>query len=299
MKGRCVIIALAATAVGAAAGWFAAGTANSSADDIGRARCPQRADCGGLGQAALPAERSNATARAVAAKPKRKAPIRSTADAEVKRRALEKRVRFLEDSIRIAKEKQPPKALDANTASNEEIVERLMKLPSEWERDKELERLGTNRLYTFTMSQLGKLCPKKYAAPGRDAKALHDRMLEKTAERLAILDSVDQSLMTEEEKARHCELADALARLPELYAEKMSLEDGSFGSRTLGDVVDGLIHLISNNKRREVLLAEERKTLISQAAKHFDMPDDAAADLLSAMDDVADATDDTFFYRKK
>ena len=41
------------------------------------------------------------------------------------------------------------------------------------------------------------------------------------------------------------------------------------------------------------------ETLISQAAKHFDMPDDAAADLLSAMDDVADATDDTFFYRKK
>ena len=58
MKSRCVMIAVAALAVGVAAGWFAGGNANLSADGSGRARCPQRADGGGLGQAALPAERS-------------------------------------------------------------------------------------------------------------------------------------------------------------------------------------------------------------------------------------------------
>ena len=61
-----VIIAVAAFAAGAAAGWFAAVAANSSADDTGRARCPQRAESDGSRQTAIPE-----------AKPKRKAPTRS------------------------------------------------------------------------------------------------------------------------------------------------------------------------------------------------------------------------------
>ena len=39
--------------------------------------------------------------------------------------------------------------------------------------------------------------------------------------------------------------------------------------------------------------------LISQAVRHFNIPDDAAADLLAATDDVANAMDTAFFYRKK
>ena len=279
----------AALAVGAAAGWFAAGVRSDGASPSQRG-----GDDGGV------VATQNARPHQPVAKPKRKAPIRSSSDAEVQRRALEKRVRFLEDSIRIAKEKKPPKAFDATTASNEEIVERLMKFPTEWERDQELQRLGTNRFYTFTVGQLGKLCPKMYGELSREEKEVYyGRLFEKTAERLAILDSVDQSLMTDDERALHGEFADDLAHLPKWYDEKLFHLDDSIENKTIGEVIGDVQMLVDHQKRREVLLSEERKMLISQAVRHFDIPDDAAADLLTATDDVVKAMDTAFFYRKK
>ena len=104
MKMKNIIIAVAALAVGAAVGWFAGVLGNGERGmGNGWARCPQRADGGGLGQApllghplrgrtssggcALPVHRNGQDARCPsdvpAAKPKRKAPIRSSSDAEV------------------------------------------------------------------------------------------------------------------------------------------------------------------------------------------------------------------------
>ena len=221
-------------------------------------------------------------------------------DAEVKRRALEKRVRFLEDSIRIAKEKKPPKAFDATTASNEEIVERLMKLPTEWDRNQALQRLGKKRLNTFTMGQLGKLCPKMYGELSREEKEVYlGRVFEKSAERLAILESVDKSLMTDDERSLHQGFADDLARITELYNEKAYHLDDSIENKTYGEVMGDMKKISDYQKRRAALLSKEREMLISQTAKHFGLPDDAAADLLTAMDEVAEATDPTVFYRKK
>ena len=70
MKTKSVITAIAAFAVGAVIGWFAAGVANSPVDDTGRARCHRCADAGGVGRVAMPDVGSSA------AKPKRSAPTR-------------------------------------------------------------------------------------------------------------------------------------------------------------------------------------------------------------------------------
>ena len=78
MKTKNVIIAVAALVVGVAIGWFAAGVANSSGDDPGRACCPRCADAGGVGRVAIPDVGSSA------AKPKRSAP---TPSAESERKA--------------------------------------------------------------------------------------------------------------------------------------------------------------------------------------------------------------------
>ena len=290
-QSKIVAFLSVALAVGVVAGWFAAGVRSDGASPSQRG-----GDDGGV----VATQNARPQRTPHVAKPKRKAPIRSSSDAEVQRRALEKRVRFLEDSIRIAKEKKPPKAFDATTASNEEIVERLMKFPTEWERDQELQRLGTNRFYTFTMGQLGKLCPKMYGELSREEKEVYyGRLFEKTAERLAILDSVDQSLMTDDERALHGEFADDLAHLPKWYDEKLFHLDDSIENKTIGEVIGDVQMLVDYQKRREVLLSEERKMLISQAVRHFDIPDDAAADLLTATDDVVKAMDTAFFYRKK
>ena len=95
---KLIVLALV---VGAAVGWFVGGVGERLARRSfgegggmgnGRARCPQRADGGGLGQAALPVDGNGQDARCPsagpAAKPKRKAPIRSSSDAEVQRRIL-------------------------------------------------------------------------------------------------------------------------------------------------------------------------------------------------------------------
>jgi len=294
---KITVLLSAALAFGAAAGWFAAGLWGTKTGRTGE--MPVAVNGQDAHSPSFNGQDVRCSRAIPAAKPKRKAPIRSSSHEKVQKRALEKRVRFLEDSLRIAKEKQTPKKADVTTASNEEIMERLLKLPTEGERDKELDRLGTNRLYTFTMGQLGKLYPKRYAAPSKDSKVWHARMVEKTAERLAILDSLDQSTMTEEERSLHRDFEEALVQLPEVYLEKLCLEDGSFAERTLGEVIENIQQLVSSQKRMDTLKAQERKMLISQMAKHFDVPDDAAADLLTVMDDVATFTDGTVFYRKK
>ena len=55
MNAKNILFAILALSVGAAAGWFAAG--------VGRARCPQRAVDGGLGQTAPPVHRNGQDAR--------------------------------------------------------------------------------------------------------------------------------------------------------------------------------------------------------------------------------------------
>ena len=78
MKMKNAIIAVAALAVGAAVGWFAGGLENGERGiGNGRARCPQRAVDGGLGQAALSVagngQDARCPSRVPAAKPRRKA----------------------------------------------------------------------------------------------------------------------------------------------------------------------------------------------------------------------------------
>ena len=91
MQMKNIIIAVAALALGAAVGWFVGGVGERGMGN-GRARCPQRADDGGLGQTAPPVHRNRQDARCPssgqAATPKRKAPIRSSSDVDVQRRIL-------------------------------------------------------------------------------------------------------------------------------------------------------------------------------------------------------------------
>ena len=95
MQMKNIIIVVAALAAGVAAGWFAGVL-------VGRV-VPNAPMAAAWDKPPLPAERSNATARADAARPKRKAPIRSTADAEVQKRILENKISYLEKCIAAAK----------------------------------------------------------------------------------------------------------------------------------------------------------------------------------------------------
>ena len=167
--GTIHILVLVAFAVGAAAGWFAAGArgerkggnvelwncGNVETANDGRARSP------------VSPERSEPRKRWLQgcapnekAKPRRKAPIRSSADAEVQKRILENKISYLEKCIAAAKVSDA-KPAEKKRETNAEIVARLMKLPTENERWTALERLDRKTNMSFTLGEMKRLCPAR------------------------------------------------------------------------------------------------------------------------------------------
>ena len=208
MQTKNIIIAILALAVGAVAGWFAAGLANPSVEAAGRARCPQRADGGGLGQAALPTAQPNATARPAVAKPKRKAPIRSSSDAEVQRRILMGRVATLKKQLAVAKRmdearKNSPSATESDTAKNFRIREE--------ETNNLKKHTGKAKQGDWTVGEMLKYAPTFFAAQVGRAVDRTCLTMSRVTDALAFLDTVDVSHMTEEERTVHERYAQKLA----------------------------------------------------------------------------------------
>ena len=87
------------------------------------------------------------------AKPRRKALIRSLAGAEVQKRILENKISYLEKCIAAAKGLDA-KPVEKKRESNAEIVERLMKLPTENERWTALNRLDEKTQMSLTMGEM-------------------------------------------------------------------------------------------------------------------------------------------------
>ena len=100
-----------------------------------------------------------------AAKPWRKALIRSSADAEVQKRILENKISYLEKCIAAAKGVDAKPAEKTNE-TKAEIIERLMKLPSDNERYIAFTHLDEKTQMSFTMGELKKLCPKQMSIDG-------------------------------------------------------------------------------------------------------------------------------------
>ena len=285
MKTGNIILAVVALGIGGAAGWFAAGltgtTGVSPVRDGEGAVATQQAREGRA--PARPDQNAESAPRTM-----RKAPIRSANDVEVQKRILERRIHYLEQGIRIAKEKRARKVDNAKSASNAELVERLLKLPTEWEREKALEQLGEERMKSLTLAELSRILPKAFEVPD-EAVAGCKRTVEKTGFRLGILDSVDPSGMSEEERNHHAAFVDNYASMPGLFVKMLNLD--AYDRVTWGEQLEDIQRLIAASKRRDELLPRERQMLLSQAAKSFKVPDESAAGLMSALDEVSKMTD--------
>ena len=286
MKSEFLLVwIVVALGFGAAAGWFVAGltgtTGVSPVRDGEGAVATQQAREGRA--SARPDQNAKSAPRTM-----RKAPIRSANDVEVQKRILERRIHYLEQGIRIAKEKRARKVNNAKAASNAELVERLMKLPTEWEREKALEQLGEERMKSLTLAELSRILPKAFEVPD-EAVAGCKRTVEKTGFRLGILDSVDQSGMSEEERNHHAAFVDNYASMPGLFVKMMNLD--AYDRVTWGGQLEDIHRLLAAGKRRDELLPQERQLLLSQAAKSFKVPDESVAGLMSALDEVSKMTD--------
>ena len=289
-------LAVVALAVGGVAGWFAAGAwskcenvevckcANVETANDGRARSPSAPN----GRARRPATADS--------KPRRKALIRSSADAEVQKRILENKISYLEKCIAVAKgndAKPTPKKRETNA----EIVERLMKLPTDTERYFAFTRLDEKTQMSLTIGELKKLCPRQMTIDEELAEKLAerlDKMTEVNARRIGILEAFNPSGLNDEERKVHAEFMDFLAECPDVFAKMIDQRD----SMTWGEVNGRIKQMISTYKRGAELVKKEHGMLVTQVVKSFEISDGDAMELRTTLDDVWDATSSGYFEKK-
>ena len=284
MRARFETILAAAVAlcVGVAAGWFAAARAwgncgNVETANVGRAR-----------SSSAPTEK---------AKPRRKALIRSSADAEVQKRILENKISYLEKCIAAAKVSDA-KPAEKMRETNAELVERLMKLPTENERWTAYLRLDKKTQMALTLGEMKRLCPKhtvEALATAREREKALDRMTELTARRIGILWSLDRSSLTEEESAIHSDFMENVAGIPGLYADFMDQRD----TMTIGEIMGRSQKFISCAKRCDELRDKERAMLVSLASRCFEVPEADAEELQLAIAEAFDFTNPLYFSNYK
>ena len=286
-RSGTILVAVVALAVGGVAGWFTAGVwggaavstkppcrdATAREGDIGRARSMN-----------APKEK---------AKPRSKALIRSSADAEVQKRILENKISYLEKCIAVAKgcdAKPSPKKRETNA----EIVERLMKLPTENERWTALMRLDRKTNMSFTLGEMKRLCPEHTELALSEPPGWRDKMTEVAARRIGILDAFDPSGLNEEERKVHTEFMEFLAEGPEAFVNMIDQND----SMTMGEVWECIEKVVSTLKRGAELVKKEREMLVTQTVKSFEIPDGDAVDLRATLDEVRDVTRFMYFEEK-
>ncbi len=268
MQRLSYICALSATLValsaGIAAGWFLAGSRGPDETSIGGGR---------------EVRSSGKTPRA------RKSPIKSSSSAEVRERILEKRIELLEKTIRNTKERRAAaKSDDLKSAEGKELFDRLMKIPEGWKRDKEMERLGEKKLASFTMEQMAELSPKQFAVPEGCAVRFKQNAAQR-ASRLAFLESLDQSGMSAEERELHCAYLENYAKLVDSMTKwPVSKED--YKVWTYGETIENLGAFFAALKTGNEAWPEEKKMLVSQVSKAFEVPENDVLDMMPSLDEV-------------
>ena len=302
MRTRCgtILVAVVALAVGGVAGWFAAG-AWSKCENVEVCKCEnvEVCKCGNVETVNVGARSPNApngrARRPVTAdsKPRRKALIRSSTDAEVQKRILENKISYLEKCIAAAKgsdAKPSPKKRETNA----EIVARLMKLPTENERWTALMRLDRKTNMSFTLGEMKRLCPEHTELALSEPPGWRDKMTEVAARRIGILDAFDPSGLNEEERKVHTEFMEFLAEGPEAFVNMIDQND----SMTMGEVWECIEKVVSTLKRGAELIKKEREMLVTQTVKSFEIPDGDAVDLRATLDEVRDVTRFMYFEEK-
>ena len=304
-----ILVAMVALAVGGAAGWFAAG-AWSKCENVKVCKCGnvETANDGRARSSSAPNGRAHRPATADS-KPRRKALIRSSADAEVQKRILENKISYLEKCIAAAK--GLPSKSDGSGASTDgragsplpagkkretkaEIIERLMKLPTENERWTALMRLDRKTNMSFTPGEMKRLCPEHTELALSEPPGWRDKMTEVAARRIGILDALNPSGLNEEERKVHTEFMEFLAEGPEVLVNMIDQND----SMTMGEVWECIEKVVSTLKRGAELVKKEREMLISQTVKSFEIPDGDAVDLRATLDEVRDVTRFMYFEEK-
>ena len=197
--GTIHIVALDALAVGAAAGWFAAGAwgerkcgnvelwncGNVETANVGRARSP--ACNNGRAGSPLPAD-SN---------PRRKARLRTSADSEVQKRILQNRLKSLEQRLETVK--KDAEAVAAARAARGGKDGEMSGAGHVLQMKAALKELGLEDVSKATVGDIRRLAPDWWAWQSKWTSTKCDRIRRQTLDIMNLLSSADTSGMTTEE----------------------------------------------------------------------------------------------------
>ena len=209
----------------------------------------------------------------VAAKPKRKAPIRSTSDADVQRRILMGRVATLKKQLAVAKRmdearKMSQSAPESDTAEKFRICE---------EETKNLkERTGKTKQGDWTVGEMLKYAPTFFA--GQVGRAVDRTCLTMShvTDALAALDTVDVSRMTEEERMVHERYAQKLAECGDRMQKWLDMvENDDTKWDAIWNGINAILRDMGEGEAR-TLADAERDALRSMALRELGAPEGAA-----------------------
>ena len=209
MRIRCGtihIVVLVALAVGAMAGWFAAGAWGGAAGR-GLPALPGDASLGRACSMSAPDGRACRPATAADSKPRRKAPIRSSSESEVQKHILKADIAALEKSLAAAKKESERivAAKSAIRASGEKLSKDLL-----LQREAALRKLKAEGKGE-TVGEMRRLAPDWFLDSCKLPIGKSDMLRRRTAEMLEILSAVDVSERTDEEKEIHARYMEKLA----------------------------------------------------------------------------------------
>lgn len=285
MKLKNVMIAVAALVVGAAAGWFVRGVGEWGTGN-GRARCPQRADDGGLGQATLPVDGNMQDARCPSklSRPRRKATIRSSSDADVQRRILKANIAALEKRLVAAKKEAAAIAETraALKASGETSHTDLL----QWaDARKKLKEEGKRE----TVGEMRRLAPEWFENLSRWTLGKGDVFRRRTVEMLEILSVLDVSERSENERKVHAKYMEVLADAAQRFDEKVDAATDD----TLTDEFFGINNemFIQTGKSlgKDKLLVREQKMLRDLTARNLGFSEEEMSEMMSAVKEASAA----------
>ncbi len=289
MRIRCGtihIVVLVALAVGAAAGWFAAGAWGGAAC---AARTPYqaRADVGRAGAPRTPNGRAGSPLPADS-KPRRKVLMRSSADAEVQEKVLRGRIADLKKRLEFSRRESEALAEARRRLSNDGIYTAARNLEEIWLQAAEAKKALGKEDGKATIGEMRALAPDWWDHTEKDMlSGRYDNRLKSVRRVLGILTSVDPSVMTPDELKVHDAFVEKLSAAQE---SDSVLLDGISDDTTLEEMDKAFQGAFA--QYNDVDFKAERSALIDMISRAYGLADGAAARFSSVFKDVDGALQD-------
>ena len=273
MKTKNIIIAVAALATGAAAGWFAGGFVKG------------RQHAGGVGVSPAQCDGQGVHRASKAPSPRRRAPFRSTADAEVQRLILKANIAALEKRLAAAK-KEAERIAAARAALKATGAESSADLDLQLaEAVKRLKEEGKKR----TVGEMRRLAPEWFENASRWTYGKGDAFRRRTVEMLEILTALDVSGRTDKEREVHAKYMGILADAAQKFDAKIDAVTDDTPTGEFFGINNEIFMQTGKSLGKDKLMIREQKMLRDLTLRNLGFSAEEMSEMMSALKEASAA----------